>query len=51
MRNLREALNPEFDRFYEVEQERVRFERCEKAYIEGSEGPVRVRPYLEGIGG
>ncbi|KAF2169704.1 hypothetical protein M409DRAFT_64747 [Zasmidium cellare ATCC 36951] len=49
--NLKGALDPRFDEFYELQQERVRFERCEKGYILESEGPVDVRPYLEGIGG
>ncbi|KAK4497361.1 hypothetical protein PRZ48_011812 [Zasmidium cellare] len=49
--NLKEALHPDFDDFYEVQQQRVKFDKCEKGYILESEGPVDVRPYLEGIGG
>lgn len=49
--NLKDALQPSFDNFYEVQQQRVRFDKCEKGYILESEGPVDVRPYLEGIGG
>lgn len=48
---LKDALHPQFDEFYEVQQKRVRFDKCEKGYILESEGPVNVRPYLEGIGG
>lgn len=49
--SLKEALHPDFDEFYEVQQQRVKFDKCEKGYILESEGPVDVRPYLEGIGG
>ncbi|CAK7216017.1 hypothetical protein SCUCBS95973_002662 [Sporothrix curviconia] len=39
VRNLREALRPEFDAFYEVEQKRVSFSRCELGYLVDAEGP------------
>ncbi|OAA57553.1 arylsulfatase [Niveomyces insectorum RCEF 264] len=39
VRNLREALAPEFDSFYEVEQQRVSYSRCELGYLVDAEGP------------
>ena len=37
--NLRDALAPRFDEFYEKKQKRVRFERCELGYLVDAEGP------------
>ncbi|KAF2143973.1 uncharacterized protein K452DRAFT_306619 [Aplosporella prunicola CBS 121167] len=39
VQNLHDALSPRFDKFYEVEQERVSFSRCELGYIIDAEGP------------
>ncbi|KIH86657.1 arylsulfatase [Sporothrix brasiliensis 5110] len=39
VRNLREALAPEFDAFYEVEQKRVSYASCEAGYFVDAEGP------------
>lgn len=39
VRNLREALSSEFDTFYEQEQQRVAYSRCELGYIVDAEGP------------
>ena len=36
---LKQALSPRFDRFYEREQVRVRYNRCEQGYIIDAEGP------------
>lgn len=38
--NLREALDPTYDHFFEHEMARVRFDNCEKGYIAESEGPI-----------
>lgn len=43
--NLYDALEPRFNDFYEIEQEKVQFTRCEKGYIAESEGPHKVKPY------
>lgn len=37
--NLRDALAGRFDAFYETQQKRVSFDRCELGYIVDSEGP------------
>jgi N-acetylglucosamine-6-sulfatase len=51
VRNLHDALGPEFDEFYEVQQERVYFTKCENGYILESEGPQGVRRYeVEEVG-
>ncbi|KAK0858597.1 hypothetical protein LTR91_008122 [Friedmanniomyces endolithicus] len=42
VRNLHEALRAEYDDFYERQQQRVEFSRCEKGYIRESEGPEGV---------
>ncbi|KAK5138261.1 hypothetical protein LTR08_003322 [Meristemomyces frigidus] len=46
VRNLRDALHASFDEFYEVQQERVYFTQCEKAYIAESEGPMGAKSYV-----
>ncbi|GAB7360522.1 hypothetical protein MBLNU230_g8471t1 [Neophaeotheca triangularis] len=38
--SLTKALQPRFDSFYEEQQERIRFEKCELGFIPESEGPV-----------
>jgi len=48
---LHGALNSEYDSFYEQEQERVKFTKCEKGYILESEGPRGVkRLSIEDVG-
>ena len=42
VRNLHDALRAEYDDFYERQQQRVEFSRCEKGYIKESEGPEGV---------
>ncbi|RDW80161.1 arylsulfatase-2 [Coleophoma cylindrospora] len=37
---LQDALSVRFDHFYEVEQKRVVFDRCERGYLPESEGPM-----------
>lgn len=41
--SLKDALDERFDGFYEEEQVRVRFQRCEDGYIVESEGPMFER--------
>ena len=43
--DLHDALNPRFDDFYEIHQDRVRFTKCEKGYIPESEGPVQFKVF------
>lgn len=52
VKNLWDALNPKYDRFYGEEQRRVEFSRCEQGYIVEAEGPQDVRAYVErgGVG-
>ncbi|PSN72114.1 Arylsulphatase [Corynespora cassiicola Philippines] len=37
--NLHDALSPRFDRFYEVQQKKIEYSRCEAGYIVDAEGP------------
>lgn len=49
--NLRDALSPRFDRFYEQEQVKVEYSRCELGYLIDAEGPQFERDglaYLRG---
>lgn len=46
--SLAEAMSPDFDRFYD-QQPRVRFDRCEDAYIPELEGPQRGYEYRDGL--
>ncbi|KAJ4416610.1 hypothetical protein N0V85_002211 [Neurospora sp. IMI 360204] len=39
VQNLYDALSSRFDSFYEKEQKRVEFDRCERGYIVEAEGP------------
>ncbi|KHE84587.1 arylsulfatase [Neurospora crassa] len=39
VQNLHDALSSRFDSFYEKEQKRVEFDRCERGYIVEAEGP------------
>lgn len=36
---LRDALSPRFDQFYEVQQRKIEYNRCEDGYIVDAEGP------------
>jgi hypothetical protein len=36
---LEDALSPKFDVFYEKEQVKIRYDRCEAGYIVDAEGP------------
>ncbi|ORY11737.1 arylsulfatase-like protein [Clohesyomyces aquaticus] len=44
--NLHEALSTRFDHFYEVEQKKVEYTRCEAGYILAAEGPQFERDGL-----
>ncbi|KAI1616951.1 arylsulfatase [Exophiala viscosa] len=49
---LEDALSPLYDHFYEVEQRRVVFDRCENGYIIDAEGPQFERDgimYRDGL--
>ncbi|KAI6789387.1 Arylsulphatase [Hortaea werneckii] len=48
VQDLHDALNSDFDEFYEVQQQRVYFEKCEKGYIAESEGPDGPNIWGEG---
>jgi hypothetical protein len=37
--SLEDALNAEYDTFYEIEQTRIKYNRCEAGYILDAEGP------------
>ena len=37
--NLHDALSPRFDNFYETQQKRIEYSRCEAGYIVDAEGP------------
>jgi hypothetical protein len=37
--SLKQALSPRFDSFYEHEQIRIKYNRCENGYIVDAEGP------------
>lgn len=45
MKNLHDALNTKYDEFYELEQEKVEFSKCEKGYIIKSEGPQTAKSF------
>ena len=36
---LHHALSPRFDQFYEVQQKKIQYSRCEEGYIIDAEGP------------
>ena len=48
VQDLHDALNSDFDEFYEVQQQRVYFEKCEKGYIAESEWPDGPKIWGEG---
>lgn len=39
VKNLHDALSPRFDYFYQVQQKKVAYSRCEAGYIVDAEGP------------
>ncbi|RMZ87574.1 hypothetical protein DV736_g5199, partial [Chaetothyriales sp. CBS 134916] len=47
--DLHGALVAEFDDFYETQQQRVAFSRCERGYILDAEGPVDVKAFDGGL--
>ncbi|KAI7228456.1 Arylsulphatase [Hortaea werneckii] len=48
VQDLHDALNSDFDDFYENEQQRLYFEKCEKGYIAESEGPDGPKVWGDG---
>lgn len=49
VKNLKHALKPRYDAFYEKQQPKVRFERCEPGYILDAEGPQQALTYRDGL--
>ncbi|MCJ1380109.1 hypothetical protein MMC17_003212 [Xylographa soralifera] len=49
VRNLEDALTSDYDRFYENEQKKVEFSRCEPGYILDAEGPQEALVYRDGL--
>lgn len=49
VQNLEDALRPKFDLFYEKEQAKVEFSRCEPGYILDAEGPQKALVYRDGL--
>jgi len=45
VKTLHDALHKKFDHFYETEQERVSFTKCEKGYILESEGAIGAKSF------
>jgi hypothetical protein len=45
VQSLYDALEPRFDDFYENQQDRVDFLKCEDGYILSSEGPIAAKPF------
>ena len=45
MKTLHDALQKKFDYFYETEQKRVSFTKCEEGYILESEGPIGAKSF------
>ncbi|CAJ2507553.1 Uu.00g087390.m01.CDS01 [Anthostomella pinea] len=45
VRDLHDALDEEYDHFYETQQRRVHFTKCEKGYIIESEGEVGAKAW------
>ena len=43
--NLTEALNPQYDYFYEVKEHRVQFKECVPGYLIDNELPIKAIPY------
>jgi len=49
VRNLEDALTSDYDRFYENDQKKVEFSRCEPGYILDAEGPQEALVYRDGL--
>ena len=49
VQNLKEALGSKFDFFYEKEQAKAEFSRCEPGYILDAEGPQDALAYRDGL--
>ena len=49
MKNLEDALHDGYDEFYEKEQRKVTFSRCEQGYILDAEGPQEALVFRDGI--
>ena len=49
MRNLEDALLSSYDGFYETEQKKVEFSRCEHGYILDAEGPQEALVFRDGL--
>ncbi len=47
--NLQDALSPTFDTFYEIEQRKVEFSRCELGHIIDAEGPQEAIGFRNGL--
>jgi len=46
VQNLHDALAARYDSFYEIEQKRVSYDRCELGYLVDAEGPQFERDGL-----
>ncbi|KAK6421642.1 hypothetical protein LTR81_005482 [Elasticomyces elasticus] len=51
VRDLHDALHSDFDDFYETQQQRIEFTKCEKGYIAESEGPAGAKAWSVGARG
>ena len=49
VKNLKDALSPDFDHFYETEQVKVEFSRCEQGQLLEAEGPQSALSYRDGL--
>ena len=49
VRNLEDALLSGYDEFYEKEQTKVAFSRCEPGYILDAEGPQEALVFRDGM--
>ncbi|MCJ1311353.1 hypothetical protein MMC25_005024 [Agyrium rufum] len=49
VRKLNDALESEYDEFYEEAQRKVEFSRCETGYILDAEGPQEALVYRDGL--
>ena len=49
MRNLEDALISDYDEFYEKEQKKVEFYRCEQGYVLDAEGPQEALVFRDGL--
>jgi hypothetical protein len=49
VRTLEDALASNYDEFYEVEQKKVAFSRCEPGYVLDAEGPQEALVFRDGL--